>query len=51
MDQPEMLLSPAGVDQLRAALTGAGYTSNGIAARLGVQATGGVARNDYRAAL
>ncbi|GAB3802067.1 methyltransferase [Micromonospora zhanjiangensis] len=46
-----MLLSPAGVDQLRAALTGAGYTSNGIAARLGVQATGGVARNDYRAAL
>ena len=33
------------------ALTRAGFTSNGIADRLGPQATGGVARNDYRAAL
>ncbi|HEX2774798.1 MAG TPA: methyltransferase [Micromonosporaceae bacterium] len=46
-----MLLSPAGVDQLRAALTGAGFTSNGIAERLGAQATGAMARNDVRAAL
>ncbi|MGK5739080.1 DUF7782 domain-containing protein [Micromonospora sp. URMC 103] len=46
-----MLLSPAGVEALRTALTRAGFTSNGIAGRLGSQATGGVARNDYRAAL
>ncbi|ASW57523.1 methyltransferase [Plantactinospora sp. KBS50] len=46
-----MLLSPAGVDQLRTALSAAGYTSNGIAGRLGPQATGGLARNDHRAAL
>jgi methylase of polypeptide subunit release factors len=46
-----MLLSPAGVDQLRDALTSAGYTSSGIAARLGPSATGGLTRNDFRAAL
>ncbi|MTK01760.1 methyltransferase [Micromonospora sp. CP22] len=46
-----MLLSPAGVDALRTALTRADFTANGIAARLGAQATGGVARNDFRAAL
>lgn len=47
----DMLISPAGVDQLRAALTSAEYTSSGIAGRLGPQATAGVARNDFRAAL
>lgn len=47
----DMLLSPAGVDQLRAALTSAGFTSNGIAAHLGAPATGAMARNDLRAAL
>lgn len=46
-----MLLSPAGVDQLRTALTSAGYTSSGIAARLGSTATAALARNDLRAAL
>ena len=46
-----MLLSPAGVDQLRTALTAAGYTSSGIAERLGSTATAGLARNDLRAAL
>ncbi|WP_428961350.1 DUF7782 domain-containing protein [Micromonospora fluostatini] len=51
MDGHDMLLSPAGVDALRTALTRAGYTSDGIAARLGPQATAGVARNDFRAAL
>ncbi|WP_211349373.1 DUF7059 domain-containing protein [Micromonospora pisi] len=51
MDENDMLLSPAGVDQLRTALTNAGYTSSGIAERLGPQATSGMARNDFRAAL
>ncbi|MFI7514804.1 methyltransferase [Micromonospora echinofusca] len=51
MDGHDMLLSPAGVEALRTALTRAGFTSNGIATRLGAQATGGVARNDFRAAL
>jgi Methylase of polypeptide chain release factors len=46
-----MLLSPAGVDQLREALTAARYTSSGIAERLGPQATAALARNDFRAAL
>ncbi|ROT33336.1 methyltransferase domain-containing protein [Micromonospora sp. HM5-17] len=46
-----MLLSPAGVDQLREALTAARYTSSGIAERLGSRATSGLARNDFRAAL
>ncbi|MGC5029693.1 DUF7059 domain-containing protein [Micromonospora sp. DT229] len=51
MDGHDMLLSPAGVDALRTALTNAGFTANGIATRLGSAATGGVARNDFRAAL
>ncbi|WP_207783723.1 DUF7059 domain-containing protein [Micromonospora globispora] len=51
MDEHDMLLSPAGVEALRTALTRAQFTSNGIAGRLGPQATGGVARNDFRAAL
>ncbi|MEH1014940.1 methyltransferase [Micromonospora sp. CPCC 206060] len=51
MDEHDMLLSPAGVDQLRTALVSAGYTSSGIAERLGPQATAGMTRNDYRAAL
>ncbi|MFF5179233.1 methyltransferase [Micromonospora sp. NPDC000316] len=51
MDEHDMLLSPAGIDALRTALTGAGFTGNGIAERLGPQATAAVARNDYRAAL
>ncbi|MEU4789489.1 methyltransferase [Micromonospora tulbaghiae] len=51
MDRHDMLLSPAGVDALRTALTLARFTANGIADRLGPQATGAVARNDYRAAL
>ncbi|MFG2102293.1 methyltransferase [Micromonospora echinaurantiaca] len=51
MDEHDMLLSPAGVTALRTALTRAGFTANGIATRLGPQATGGVARNDFRAAL
>ncbi len=46
-----MLLTPAGVDQLRTALISAGYTSSRIAERLGPQATSGLTRNDYRAAL
>lgn len=45
------LLDPAGIDQLRAALTAACYTSTGIAERLGPPATSGLARNDFRAAL
>ncbi|MER7165941.1 methyltransferase [Micromonospora sp. NPDC000207] len=51
MDHDDMLFSPAGVEALRTALTRAGYTSHGIAARLGAAATAGVARNDFRAAL
>ncbi|MBX7268336.1 methyltransferase [Micromonospora sp. Llam7] len=51
MDGHDMLLSPAGVEALRTALTQATFTANGIAGRLGPQATGGVARNDFRAAL
>lgn len=45
------LLDATGIDQLRTALTTAGFTSTGIAERLGPQATASVARNDYRAAL
>ncbi|MEO3742926.1 methyltransferase [Plantactinospora sp. B5E13] len=51
MDGDDMLLSPTGVDQLREALTSAGYTSGGIAGRLGAPATSALARNDFRAAL
>ncbi|RIV40957.1 methyltransferase domain-containing protein [Micromonospora radicis] len=46
-----MLLSPAGVEALRTALTRTNFTAAGIAARLGPQATAAVARNDFRAAL
>jgi hypothetical protein len=45
------LLSPAGIDRLREALTGAGYTSTGIAARIGPQASAAAARGDVRGAL
>ncbi|WJK39826.1 methyltransferase [Solwaraspora sp. WMMA2056] len=45
------LLDATGVDQLRTALTSAGFTSTGIAQRLGPSATAAVSRNDYRAAL
>ncbi|BCJ57771.1 DUF7782 domain-containing protein [Micromonospora endophytica] len=51
MDGHDTLLSPAGIEALRTALVRANFTANGIAARLGSQATGGVARNDFRAAL
>lgn len=45
------LLSPTGVAHLREALVTADYTVNGIATRLGPEATSGVARSDYRLAL
>lgn len=51
VDEYQMLLSPAGVEKLRTALTGANYTSSGIATRLGPEATAGLTRNDFRAAL
>ncbi|WP_176738481.1 DUF7059 domain-containing protein [Micromonospora pallida] len=51
MDEHDMLLSPAGVDRLRTALTSAGFTGTGIADRLGPPATAAMTRNDYRAAL
>jgi hypothetical protein len=47
----DMLLSPDGVARLRDALGAAGFTSAGIAERLGPAATAAVARNDFRAAL
>jgi hypothetical protein len=51
VDEHDMLLSPAGVDRLRTALTSAGFTGTGIADRLGPQATAAMTRNDHRAAL
>ncbi len=48
---PDMLLSPTGVDQLREALAGAGYTAAGIAARIGEPAAVAAGRHDFRAAL
>jgi Methyltransferase small domain len=45
------LLSSDNIQRLRDALLSAGYTSNGIASRLGPDATAAVARNDFRAAL
>ncbi|QSB17364.1 methyltransferase [Natronosporangium hydrolyticum] len=45
------MLDPAGIDQLREALTSAGYTSAGISDRLGPAATAAVSRGDHRAAL
>src|SRR2546421_2427587 len=47
----EALLSAAGIERLREALLGAGYTSAGIAERIGPQATAALRRNDFRAAL
>ncbi|GIJ52406.1 methyltransferase [Virgisporangium aliadipatigenens] len=47
----EALLSPAGIDRLRDALLSAGYTDDGIAARLGPEAVDAVRRNDFRPAL
>src|SRR3989440_644811 len=49
MIQP--LLSAAGVERLREALSAAGYTSVGIAERIGPQAVAAMRRNDFRAAL
>src|SRR5690606_34586460 len=49
--RPQPLLDPAGIDQLRTALTTAGYTSAGIADRLGPATTAAVSRGDHRAAL
>jgi methylase of polypeptide subunit release factors len=46
-----MLLSPAGVERLREALTTAAYTATGIAGRLGSDAAAAAGRNDFRAAL
>lgn len=48
---PRPLLDPAGIDRLRDALTSAGYTSSGIAGRLGPAATAAAGRHDFRAAL
>jgi hypothetical protein len=45
------LLPPDGIARLRDALVGAGFTSEGIATRLGPDATAAMARDDYRAAL
>jgi methylase of polypeptide subunit release factors len=47
----EALLDTAGIDRLRTALTTAGYTSTGIAERIGPAATAALGRNDLRAAL
>ena len=45
------LLDPTGIAYLREALTRAGYTTAGIAARLGPAATAAISRGDHRAAL
>ena len=47
----EPLLDPAGIGMLRAALRAAGYTSGGVADRIGPQATAALGRADHRAAL
>jgi methylase of polypeptide subunit release factors len=47
----EPLLGPEGVIRLREALRGHGYTSTGIANRIGAEATAALRRNDLRAAL
>lgn len=51
MTRHQALLPPAGIDQLREALTAAGYTSAGIVARIGAPASAAAARGDVRAAL
>jgi Methyltransferase small domain len=45
------LLDNAGIEDLRASLLAAGYTSTGVAARLGQAAVRAIARGDYRPAL
>ena len=45
------LLPHDGINRLRDALISANYTAEGIAERLGLDATAAVARNDFRAAL
>jgi methylase of polypeptide subunit release factors len=47
----DALLPPDGLARLREALAGAGYTSTGIAERIGPAGTAGMRRNDLRAAL
>jgi methylase of polypeptide subunit release factors len=47
----DALLDPADMDALRAALLAAGYTSDGIADRLGPTAVQAMQRGDFRAAL
>ncbi|MCW2639396.1 MAG: methyltransferase small [Dactylosporangium sp.] len=47
----DALLPPDGIAQLREALAGAGYTSTGIAERIGPAGTAGMRHNDLRAAL
>lgn len=47
----QTLLEPADLDRLRTALTAAGFTADGIAARLGPAATADAARHDFRATL
>jgi methylase of polypeptide subunit release factors len=47
----EPLLDAGGIARLRAALRENGYTSAGIAARIGAEATAAMRRNDFRAAL
>jgi methylase of polypeptide subunit release factors len=47
----QALLEPAGIERLRTALTAAGYTSAGVAERLGPAATEAARRGDLRAAL
>ncbi|HKE66444.1 MAG TPA: methyltransferase [Micromonosporaceae bacterium] len=45
------LLSPDGIDRLRDALAAAAYTSDGIAAHIGPEATAAARRNHFRPAL
>jgi methylase of polypeptide subunit release factors len=47
----DALLPPDGIARLREALTTAGYTSTGIAERIGPAGTAGMRQNDLRAAL
>src|SRR5262245_25226617 len=45
------LLDPDGIARLREALRAAGYTSAGVSARIGAEATASARRHDFRAAL
>jgi methylase of polypeptide subunit release factors len=47
----DALLAPGDLERLRDALTTAGYTSHGIAERIGPAAVAAVRRNDFRALL